>query len=115
MGADIDQLGKQSDVERLAQERDAVAAAGAALEADDALDRLHVPEAPELEVFLDVDQLLAHVIAVPVLPGIVVNQLENANHAGMPLVGLRPVEIDALLGHCHDAACEVAHKLIQYT
>ncbi len=34
------------------------------LVADDALDSLHVPETPELEALLDVDQLLAHVVGV---------------------------------------------------
>ena len=41
------------------QEADARRAAGAGLVADDPLDGLHVPEAPELERLLDVDQLLA--------------------------------------------------------
>src|SRR3982751_1683628 len=77
LGADIDQLGKERGVEALLEEGDAGGAAGAALEADHALDGLDVPEAPELEVLFDVDQLLAHVVLGPVGLRVVVDRLED--------------------------------------
>src|SRR3954451_24973323 len=83
VGADIDKFGEQRDLERFAQERDAVGAAGAALEADHALDGLDVTEAPELEVLFDVDQLLAHVVGVPVRLRVVVDSLEHGGDRGM--------------------------------
>src|SRR4051794_7240972 len=64
--AHVPELGEVRVVERLPQEADAGAAAGAALEADDPLDRHHVPEAPEAEALLGVDELLAHLELVPV-------------------------------------------------
>src|SRR5262245_63440758 len=76
LGADIDQLGKQAGFQRLAQERDPGGAAGAALVADDALHGLHVPEAPQQEVLLDVDQLLAHVVLGPIRSCILINDLK---------------------------------------
>ena len=46
---DVKQLREEREVQRAPQEPDARGAAGAALVADDPLDGLHVPEAPELE------------------------------------------------------------------
>ena len=45
--------------------------------ADDALDRLHVAETPELETLLDVDQLFAQVIFGPVLFRLLVNAAQR--------------------------------------
>src|SRR3954471_6796439 len=92
-GADFNQLREKRDLERLSQEGDPGRAAGAALEADDALDRLHVAEAPELEVLLDVDQLLAHVVLGPVGLRVFVDGLEHFHHARMHRVRLRPVAL----------------------
>src|SRR3990170_8248168 len=90
-GADIDQLGKQRELQGPAQERHAGGAAGALLEADDALDGLHVAKAPEEEVLLHVDQLLAHVVLGPVSLRILIYFLEHRSYPGVALVGLRPV------------------------
>ena len=57
-------------VERVAQVADARRAAGAALEADDALDRGHMAEAPLPEEVLQVDQLLRQLVEVPVSRGV---------------------------------------------
>src|ERR671939_540480 len=81
--AHVDELREERHLERLAQERHAVGAARAALVADHALDRLHVPEAPELKVLFHVDQLLAHIVRIPVLDRVVVDGFENRRHAGM--------------------------------
>src|SRR6185437_10997437 len=63
--AHVDQLGKERMLERATQESDAGRSAGSRLVADDALDGFHVPEAPQLEAFLDIDQLFAHVVRIP--------------------------------------------------
>src|SRR5439155_25313722 len=47
--AHVEQLRKELLLHRLLEKRDAARSARAALVADDTLDRLHVPEAPELE------------------------------------------------------------------
>src|SRR3990167_9990847 len=58
-GAYLEQLREEGQFQRLAQEGDAAGAAGAGLETDDPLHRAHVPEAPQLELGLEVDQVLA--------------------------------------------------------
>src|SRR5438445_13824013 len=66
IGAQLPDLGEQHDVEHLAQIADARGAAGAALESDDALDRGHMAEAPEAKRILEVGELLAELVQVPV-------------------------------------------------
>src|SRR5678816_3502855 len=91
------QLRKERQLQRLLQERNAGRTAGAALVADDALDRLHVAEAPELEALLDVDELLAHVVVAPELLGLLVDATENRYQLRTVLVRLGPVALDAAL------------------
>src|SRR4051812_46318242 len=112
LGADIDQLGKERRVEALLEEGDAGGAAGAALEADHALDGLDLPEAPELEVLFDVDQLLAHVVLGPVLLCILINDFENRGNQGMAFIRLAPVALHALGRDRHSAARKVAQELV---
>ena len=69
--------GKNLQAQRLGQVGHAGGAAGAGLVADDAFDRLHVLEAPELEAVIQVDQPLGQLVQIPVLLGIVV----HASHA----------------------------------
>src|SRR5699024_10856061 len=57
--ADVEEYGKGGQVDCLLEDSASARAAGAAIHADDPLDRAHVPEAPELEVLLEVDQLFA--------------------------------------------------------
>ena len=59
--------GKNVSDERPAQERHARRPAGAALVADDPLDGAQVAEPPGLEGLLDVDQLLARLVDVPLV------------------------------------------------
>ncbi len=59
------QLGEEGQVERALKERHAARSAGARLEPDDALHRLEVAEAPELEVVFQVDELLARLVRRP--------------------------------------------------
>src|SRR2546423_8589551 len=112
LGADIDQLGEERGLEALPEEGHAGGAAGAALEADHALDGLDVAEAPELEVLLDVDQLLAHVVLGPVLLRILINDLENRGDERMAFIRLAPVALDALGRHRHAATRQVAQEFV---
>jgi hypothetical protein len=59
--------GRRSGSSAAFEELDAAGAAGAALEADRPLHGLEVPEPPELEVLLQVDELLAGLVGGPVL------------------------------------------------
>src|SRR6185436_5745785 len=83
--ADLDELGEEDRVERALQELDARCAARAGLTADDALDRLHVMEAPRLEVDLDVHEPFRDLVRGPVLIGMLVDRLQHLDDAGMML------------------------------
>ena len=87
--AQLPDLGEQHDVEHLAQVADAAGAAGAALEADHALDRRHVAEAPEPEHVLEVGQLLAELVQVPVRLRVAVDDEPGLLDAFARRVGLR--------------------------
>src|SRR5690606_29041949 len=64
--ADGVQLGEEGELQRPPQEGRSRAPPGAGLQADDPLDGLEVPEAPELEVVLQVDELLAGLVRRPI-------------------------------------------------
>src|SRR4029079_6910060 len=57
---------KKFDLEHLAQLEDARGAAGSALQADDALDRRDVVEAPATEIVFEIDQLFRELVQHPV-------------------------------------------------
>src|SRR2546430_17633382 len=57
---------KKLDLEHLAQVGDARRAAGSALQADDALDRRDVVEAPAAEIVFEIDQLFRQLVEHPV-------------------------------------------------
>src|SRR5215210_7983501 len=82
----LQQLREEGQVQCGAQEPDARRAAGPALVADDPLHRLHVPEAPQLEGLLDVDELLAHLVLLPVAIGVLVDALEHLQQTGVARV-----------------------------
>ena len=93
--AQLPDLGEQDDVEHLPQVADAAGAAGAALEADHALDRRHVAEAPEPEHVLEVGQLLAELVQVPVRFRVAVDDEPGlldafVRHVGLPTSRARP-------------------------
>src|SRR3982751_4460466 len=90
----VPELGEEHVEQRFFEERHAGAAAGAALEADDALDGGDVAEAPKLEALFDVDELLAHVVSGPVLGGVFVDALEDCDDLVTRLVRLREVSLE---------------------
>src|SRR5580765_3918132 len=106
------QFREERQLKRLPQERNAGRAARAALMANDALDRLHVAEAPELEALLDVDELLAHVVVAPELVGLLVDSAEYRNQFGSVLVRLGPVALDAALRNGVTGARKIAQEFV---
>ena len=68
--------------------------AGAALEADDALDGRHMAEAPQAECVLDVGELLAELVQVPVPVGVAVHHQPRLLDLVARHVRLRPVALD---------------------
>src|SRR5881396_3101628 len=60
--AHVDQLGEEAVLQRAPQEAHAARSSRSRLVANDALDGLQVPEAPELKPFFDIDELLGHLI-----------------------------------------------------
>src|SRR5437773_9669259 len=83
----LPQLGREDDVERLAQVADAGGAAGAALVADDPLHRLDVAKAPLLEGILEVDQLLGQLVEVPVAAGVAIDREPGVAHRRIAAIG----------------------------
>src|SRR5258708_12250638 len=79
---------------------------------DDPLHRLQVAEAPELEAFLDIDQLLAHVVRIPPLLRIDVDRLEHGNELGVARVGLGEIAIEAGARNRQTTAREMAQELV---
>src|SRR6185437_16705614 len=96
VGAQLPDLRKEHDVEHLAQVAHAGGAAGAALEADDALDRRYVTEAPEAEDVLEVGELLAELIEVPVGGRIAIDDEPRLLDPVAGHVRLRPVALDVI-------------------
>src|SRR6266542_980046 len=96
LGAYVDQLGKEPVIERALEERDAGRSSGARLESDDALDRLQMPKAPELERLLDVDELLRHFVRIPPVLGILVDRLEHGDDRRAAFVRLAEVALGPL-------------------
>src|ERR1700761_1119847 len=111
-GSRSQQLGEEGQLQRLAEEAYAGGAAGAAAEADDALHRFEMTEAPELEVFFDIDQLLAHLIRLPVLLCVAINFTEDVDQRFVADVRSGPVALQACGGDVVAAAREVAKKLV---
>src|ERR1700730_7172235 len=70
---DLPQLRKELELQRLRQVGDPTAAAGTGLVANDALHRLQMVTAPQLEVVIEIDQPLGELVEVPVFFSIVVH------------------------------------------
>jgi response regulator RpfG family c-di-GMP phosphodiesterase len=82
-GPDAQQLGEEGLFEHPFEIGHARGAAGAALEADNALDRLQMPEAPALEMVFEIDQLLGQLVEIPVILRVAVNRRPGCLDAGV--------------------------------
>src|SRR4051794_26945326 len=96
---DVEQLREERQVQGGAQEPDPRRAARPALVADDPLHGLHVAKAPELEALLDVHELLAELVGLPVALRGVVDRLEDRDQIRAPAVRLREVSLDQISRH----------------
>lgn len=112
VGADIPELGEHADEDGLLEELDPGGAAGALLEADDALDGFHVAEAPERELLLDIDEFFAHLVGGPGAIGLFVDGLEDGDDLVALFAWLGPVALDGGGGDGVACACEVAEELV---
>ena len=74
LGAQAPDLGKQYHVQHLLEVAHAAGAARAALEADDALHRGQVAEAPEAEGVFEVGEFFAELVQVPVVVRVAVDR-----------------------------------------
>jgi hypothetical protein len=106
------QLREQHHVQHLAQVADAGRAAGAGLEADDALDRRHVAEAPGAEGGLHVDQLFGQFVQRPVVLGVAVDLQPGRQHGVVVDGRLGRVGIQARLRDRQPRARQQAHRLV---
>src|SRR5690606_28057852 len=110
----VEQFREKGEVQRLAQESDPRGTAGARPVADDALDRLHVAEAPELEVLLDVDQHLAQVVFRPERVRSLVDLLEHRQQTLITLPTLAHVAFEDIGGDGVAAARQPAqHDVVE--
>src|SRR5438105_3020535 len=90
-GADAPQFGNQLDLEHPLEIADPAGAAGASLEADHALHRRHVVEAPAAKVILEIDQLLGELIEHPVGFGRLIDAAPGLQHALVEMMGFAHV------------------------
>src|SRR5439155_17288310 len=67
--AHVDELRKERVLERALEKGHAAGPACPCFLADDALDRFEMAEAPKLKALVDIDQLFAHLVGVPVAFG----------------------------------------------
>src|SRR5689334_10162023 len=75
-GTNVEQFREEGEVEGRAEEANPGRAARTSLVADQALDRFHVAESPELEALLDIDELLAEFVCRPLTGGLSVDCLD---------------------------------------
>src|SRR6185503_20121008 len=88
-------LGKEDHVEQSAQVPHARSAPGAALEADHALDRGRVAEAPLAKRVLEVDELLGELVEVPMLGRVAIDVDPRTAHRFVERMARAPVALDA--------------------
>src|SRR5262249_8984361 len=71
----------EGKLQGFAEVGDAGGATGARRVADDALDRFHVTEAPEVESILDVNELLSELVEIPMCVHVAIDRAPHVGHA----------------------------------
>src|SRR5277367_3716840 len=112
LGPDRVDLGEEREVKRAAQEGDAGAAAGTGLEPDGALHGAQVPEPPELEGVLQVNEVLAGGVLRPVGRGVLVDRLVDGDELGRLYPRLADVPLQNLLRHRVAMAGEITEERV---
>src|ERR1700749_850790 len=87
----LPELRKEPEFQRLRQIRHAAGTPGAALVADDALDRLQMMKAPDLELMIQIDEALGELVQVPLLLRVVVHAQPRAGDLLARLVGFAKI------------------------
>src|SRR3990167_5418867 len=111
-GAHVEQLREEGQLQGLLEETHARAATGAAPETDDAFDRLHVPEPPQLEALFYIQQLLAQGVGLPVRVDVFVDGLENRNQPVVARMRNGPVALHAISRDRMAATMQVAQEFV---
>src|SRR5919108_3130760 len=108
----VPELGKQHDLQHLAQIGDSSSAAGAALQPDDALDRGDVVEAPAAEIVLEVDELLGELVEHPALSRRSIDGLPCGEHFRVLDARLAPARALGVRADVEAAARQTKQRLV---
>src|SRR4051812_28490786 len=95
----LPKLRKKFDLEHLAQIGYARRAAGSALQADDALDRGDVVEAPAAKIVFEIDEFFGEFIEPPVFLGRCVDALPGIQHLVIRSPRLAPIRSMRILAN----------------
>src|SRR5688572_13836556 len=109
------ELREKPELEQLGQVSHPARAARTALVTDDPLHSLHVAEAPELELVIEVDELLGELVQVPVLLGVVVHGEPRRRDTLARDIWLTPVAVEILRRDLVAAPTQQAEALVVET
>src|SRR6185437_1685053 len=110
--ADLPELGKELELERLREVGHPARAPGAGLVADDPLHRLQVMAAPQLKLVVEVDQPLGELVQVPVLFRVVVDTEPRARDLLARAIRLAEVACQVILRNAIAAATQEPQRLV---
>src|ERR1700733_13549591 len=108
-GTDLPQLREKLELQRLGKVGHP---AGTRLVADDALDRLQVMAAPQLEVLIQVDQPLGELVQVPVLVGVVIDPEPGAGDLFAGAIGQTENACEVIFRNLIAAAAQEEQHLV---
>src|ERR1700744_4244469 len=111
-GPHLPQLRKEPELQRFGEIRPAAGAAGAALVADDAFDRLQMMKAPDLELVIQIDKALGQFVQLPLLLGVVVHAKPCARDLLARLIGFTEVAREVVLRNAVAAAAQEPQDLV---
>src|SRR5579883_761557 len=109
---EIPQLREEPELQEPAEIGDAFGAAGARLAADDALDGRDMAEAPLAEEILEIDQLLAELVDVPMAFGVAIGGDPRRLDRFVRAVALAPIAVERVAIDREAAAREEADRFV---
>src|SRR6185437_221542 len=111
-GADLPELRKELELESFREVGHPARASGAGLVADDALHRLQVMAAPQLEVVIEVDQPLGELVQVPVLFRVVVDTEPRARDLLARAIRLAEIACQMILRNAIATPAQEPQRLV---